>query len=101
MSIDLINDPFCPESDPDYEAFSLEHNTTTPLNTKSECHCTGRNNRISRRSALQGISALTMIPITATAEPLLLPCKQPSQRVRPCHHKFCKHFGGGEDYYER
>jgi len=98
------DDPFSPEADPYPPARRI------PLQAAGhephDCHCGGsleiqRGPSLSRRQALFGVGALASLPVLASAAPFPVPCVQEKQKITPCHHKFCRHYGGQDDYHGR
>ncbi|HET8706503.1 MAG TPA: hypothetical protein VFM46_09395 [Pseudomonadales bacterium] len=92
------DDPFSPDADPDLH---LQPVTVRAANAApQECLC-GFNRALSRRQVLLGASALAATPVLAAAAPFSVPCVQDKQKVNPCRHKFCRHYAGDGDYYQR
>ncbi len=95
----MNNDPFAPESDPDFHLFQ-----TKPSQDKTTegapCHCNNQTQNLNRRQFLATASSLSLLPMAATAESFI-PCIQDTQKIKRCHHRFCKNFGGGREYYDR
>lgn len=93
---DITDDPFSPLADPDRRRLHEEGRQTDASVAACFCH----DGLISRRGVLILGGVTATLPFVASAD-AMVPCVQESQRVAPCKHKFCKHFGGGEDYYGR
>lgn len=93
---EITDDPFSPEADPDRPVRSA----ASAGNGESAAPCFCRDGLISRRGVLVLGGLAATLPLVARAEPMV-PCVQESQRITPCQHKFCKHFGGGRDYHGR
>jgi hypothetical protein len=66
-----------------------------------DCQCGGKGPSLSRRRALLGVGALTLLPAVAAASPFPVPCVQEKQQITPCRHKFCRHYAGVGDYHGR
>lgn len=92
------DDPFSPESDPDLhlQLITIRNANAEP----QECLC-AINKTFSRRQVLLGAGALAATPMLAAASPFAVPCVQDKQKVNPCRHKFCRHYAGSQDYYQR
>lgn len=110
---DISNDPFCSDADPDL-AFAREqgaHRKGTGGKGKPgggqepACACQAEplEGNTTRRQTLIAAGLLLSLPLASAAAPLeqMVPCRQTRQKIRPCQHKFCRHYGGGEDYYGR
>lgn len=93
---EITDDPFSPEADPDRSSRSA----ASAGHGESAAPCFCHDGLISRRGVLILGGLAATLPLVAGADPLV-PCVQESQRITPCQHKFCKHFGGGPDYYGR
>lgn len=97
-----IDDPFSPEADP-----YLPQENGSPASDSTSvrpCHCGGGQSRITRRQALFAMGVIAAaVPIHGMAggRNTMVPCVQEEQRITPCQHKFCKHFGGGKDFHGR
>lgn len=98
MSDMIADDPFSPLADPDHDRHVV---TASAAAADGECGCRWRDAGLSRRQVLAGIGAASLLPATASAGVLNIPCVQSSQRVKPCRHKFCRHYAGEGDYYGR
>ena len=96
----MHDDPFAPEADPYPPAvrIPLRHDAGTRA---PPCLCGDRGPSLSRRHALLGMGALAALPAAAAAVPFPVPCVQETQKVTPCHHKFCRHYAGEGDYHGR
>lgn len=93
----FADDPFAPEADPD---FHLQQPIRKQSAADTDCECSNGGG-VSRRAILAGVGALSMIPMTAAADVLQIPCVQEAQRVKRCRHRFCRHYGGVNDYHHR
>lgn len=93
-----LEDPFAPEADPDFHRHQQAAKKGATADTG--CGCSS-DVGVSRRAILAGVGALSMIPMTSAAEVLQIPCVQETQRVKRCRHRFCRHYGGVNDYYHR
>jgi hypothetical protein len=69
------------------------------------CACDAGAPSFSRRGALTGMTSLMVLavlaPVRAAALPVLAPCIQTTQKPQACRHKFCRHYGGSEDFHGR
>lgn len=97
-------DPFSPAADPDLPARRIDVRTIDRV--PRACHCAHARDAdagpsLTRRQALLGVGALTLLPIAAAADPFPAPCVQDKQKIQPCRHKFCRHYAGEGDYYGR
>lgn len=92
-----FDDPFAPEADPD---FDLQQPIRKQVAADTDCE-RSNGGGVSRRAILAGVGALSMIPMTAAADVLQIPCVQEAQRVKRCRHRFCRHYGGVNDYHHR
>lgn len=90
-------DPFAPEADPDFHRYQR---VRTESAADTDCACSNGSG-VSRRAILAGVGALSMIPMTSAADVLQIPCVQEAQRVKRCRHRFCRHYGGVNDYHHR
>ncbi len=92
------NDPFSIEADPYYQAPVPEAKGQESL--PHDCQCQQDPGTTTRRQALIAAGVLFTLPLASAAAPMV-PCRQTRQKITPCKHKFCRHFGGGKDYYDR
>lgn len=92
------DDPFTPHADPDFSRHQPAPAAQAGTNTRYDCN---EGTGLSRRAILAGVGALSMIPMTSAAEVIRIPCIQETQRITPCRHRFCRHYGGVHDYYHR
>lgn len=98
----MRDDPFSPESDPDFVFYPNRKDNIAIV--PNDCQCGATASSFTRRQMLLGISALSiipaMVPVNSVASSFI-PCVQDTQRVKPCRHKFCRHYSGEGDYYGR
>lgn len=100
-SFDITDDPFAPEADPyPPKKIALERNEEEQKPEPVDCHCSDRRS-VTRRQALIGLSLIASSPVLAQVETAVVPCRPERQRLNPCKHKFCKYYGGVDDYYDR
>jgi len=92
------DDPFSPAADPDYARRKIPVQSDT---APKACVCSDARPSFSRRRVLIGAGAIAAAPVLASAAPFGVPCYQDKQKVKPCKHKFCRHYGGSDDYYRR
>lgn len=92
MNREEQENPFDPAFDPDYRPPVASHSAAAKA---AECGC-----GLTRRSLLVAAGGLAAAPLLASAD-AMVPCVQTQQKVQPCQHKFCRHYGGGKDYYGR
>ena len=97
-----IDDPFSPEADP---YLPQTHVPPAPGGRPpGACHCGRGENRFTRRQALFAMGVIAAaVPVHSMAggRNTMVPCVQEQQQITACQHKFCKHFGGGEDFHGR
>lgn len=98
MTTQQTDDPFSPEADPD---FHLRWPAETQNVAGAQCHCTSTSTGVSRRNVLLGAGVLSLVPVTSVASVLQIPCIQDTQRIKRCRHRFCRHYGGRDEYYGR
>lgn len=107
---DNNNDPFSIDADPDLAYVEQARVCREAILQSGEetsapdCACQIEQGVTTRRQALIGagiLLALPLVPAAASAAVTMVPCRQTRQKIRPCHHKFCRHYGGGEDFYGR
>lgn len=96
-----VDDPFAPEADPypPEKRIALRQEGATAR--ACECGNTEPGPSLSRRHALLGMGALAALPVVASAEPFAVPCVQEKQKITPCRHRYCRHYGGHSDYHGR
>lgn len=90
------DDPFCAEADPYPPAGRIALREEA---MPAACACGDAALSLTRRQALLGVGALVALPVAAAANPV--PCVQVKQKITPCRHKFCRHYGGDQDYHGR
>lgn len=98
----MNEDPFAPKFDPDLKRFQKDQHhalTRSNQNHPEPCHCRAPT-ALSRRTFISAAGSLSLLPIVATADSFI-PCIQDTQRIKRCHHRFCKHYGGGREYHGR
>ncbi len=98
----LCDDPFAPEANPDRHYLIRSDEMTAPANV--ECHCDSQAEdrlMMSRRHLIAAAGAAVLLPAQALADKRDIPCVQDSQKVKPCRHRYCRNYGGSDDYYER
>lgn len=100
---DMTDDPFCPMADP---YFKPEVEPQDDAESREmPCHCGGAEQsaepvNLGRRRTMIAAGILMVAPLNAAAN-AMVPCVQTRQRIRPCAHKFCKHYRGRGDYHGR
>lgn len=104
MNISRDDDPFSPAADPYLPARRIDARAAD--SAPHDCQCDGPGGAVqgpslTRRQALLGVGALTVLPMAAAADPFPVPCVQDTQKIKPCRHKFCRHYAGEHDYYGR
>ncbi|MFP5382842.1 MAG: hypothetical protein ACLGHG_02095 [Gammaproteobacteria bacterium] len=94
-----LDDPFSAAADPYPSAphIAVRNAGETP----PDCRCAGERLSLSRRQALLGVGALTVLPAVASARAFPVPCVQEKQQITPCRHKYCRHYAGYGDYHGR
>lgn len=94
-----LDDPFSVAADPYTVAPRIP--VTQAGATPHNCQCGGERLSLTRRQALLGVGALTLLPAVASAGVFPVPCVQEKQKITPCRHKFCRHYAGAGDYHGR
>lgn len=97
-----IDDPFAPEADPypPGTRIALREENAAAAHSCA-CGSAAPGPSLSRRHALLGMGALAALPVVASAEPFAVPCVQEKQKITPCRHRYCRHYGGHSDYHGR